>query len=198
MLSNTVNFFSDAVKYVRTAKVNALYKCDFYKIEHGVDLDISGEILIKKGAVIKRGAGVCVEKSAKFFAGEKFFLGRNSFVKCYNGEIFIGNNVSFNAYVFVNGAGGISIGDNVRVGAHTSIIASNHVFIDKALPIVYQGTTCEGIIIQDDVWLGTGVRILDGVTIGKGSVIAAGAVVTKDVVPFSIVGGVPAKIIARR
>ena len=63
------------------------------------------------------------------------------------------------------------------------------------MPFVDQGITAEGIVIEDDVWIGSGAVITDGVRIGKGAVVAGGAVVTKDVEPSTIVGGVPAKVI---
>jgi acetyltransferase-like isoleucine patch superfamily enzyme len=77
--------------------------------------------------------------------------------------------------------------------AFTQIIAVNHVFQEPNRPFVEQGITAEGIIIEDDVWLGSGAVITDGVRVGKGSVVAAGAVVTKDVPPHTVVGGVPAR-----
>ena len=73
------------------------------------------------------------------------------------------------------------------------VFAVNHVFDDPNRPFVDQGITAEGIVIEDDVWLGAGAIITDGVTIGKGAVVAAGAVVTRNVAPHTVVGGVPAK-----
>ena len=68
-------------------------------------------------------------------------------------------------------------------------------FDDPSRPFVHQGITAEGIVIEDDVWLGAGAVITDGVRVGRGAVVAAGAVVTKDVSPHTVVGGVPAKLI---
>jgi acetyltransferase-like isoleucine patch superfamily enzyme len=62
-------------------------------------------------------------------------------------------------------------------------------------PIIEQGITAQGIVIEDDVWLGSSAIILDGVRVGKGAVVAAGAVVGKDVPPHTVVAGVPAKVI---
>jgi acetyltransferase-like isoleucine patch superfamily enzyme len=76
--------------------------------------------------------------------------------------------------------------------------ANNHVFDDPNRLIRQQPLTCKGITIEDDCWIGTGVRILDGVTIGQGSVIGAGAVVNKDIPPYSVAVGVPAKVISKR
>jgi len=95
----------------------------------------------------------------------------------------------------IRGQGGVQIGDRVYTSPFTQIIAVNHVFDDPNRPFVDQGITAEGIVIEDDVWLGAGAIITDGVRVGKGAVVAAGAVVTKDVPPHTVVGGVPAKII---
>ena len=85
------------------------------------------------------------------------------------------------------------------IASFVSMYAANHNFEDPNIPIRDQGmTTKGGIKIEDDVWIGTHVVILDGITIGKGSVISAGSIVTQDVEPYSIVAGVPAKIIRYR
>jgi acetyltransferase-like isoleucine patch superfamily enzyme len=107
--------------------------------------------------------------------------------------IKIGSDSLIGEYSVIRGQGGVRIGDRVYTSPFTQIIAVNHVFDDPDRPFVQQGITAEGIIIEDDVWLGSGVIITDGVRIGKGAVIAAGAVVTKDVPPHTVVGGVPAK-----
>jgi acetyltransferase-like isoleucine patch superfamily enzyme len=93
----------------------------------------------------------------------------------------------------IRGQGGVEIGDRVYTSPFTQIIAVNHVFDDPTMPFIEQGITAEGIVIEDDVWLGAGAVITDGVRVGKGAVVAAGAVVTKDVPPHTVVGGVPAK-----
>jgi acetyltransferase-like isoleucine patch superfamily enzyme len=87
----------------------------------------------------------------------------------------------------------VQIGDRVYTSPFTQIIAVNHVFDDPNRPFIEQGITAEGIVIEDDVWLGAGAIITDGVRVGKGAVVAAGAVVTEDVPPHTVVGGVPAR-----
>ena len=77
------------------------------------------------------------------------------------------------------------------------IISVNHVFDDPERPFIEQGITAEGVVVEDDVWIGSGAIITDGVCIGRGAVVAAGAVVTKDVPPYTVVGGVPARIIRK-
>ncbi|MBN2571055.1 MAG: hypothetical protein JXA68_02910 [Ignavibacteriales bacterium] len=78
------------------------------------------------------------------------------------------------------------------------MIPQNHNYSDPNVSIAEQGITAEGIKIEDDVWIGAGVKILDGIKIGKGSVIGAGSVVTHDVSPYSIAVGSPAKVIKKR
>lgn len=115
-----------------------------------------------------------------------------------NCTIEIGENTFIGPYTCIGGPGRIKIGKHCMIAAHTGIVANNHIFSDPVEKIRNQGLTTEGIEIGDDCWLGYGVKVLDGVTIGKGSVIGAGAVVTKDIPPYSIAVGVPAKVIGSR
>ena len=109
--------------------------------------------------------------------------------------IRIGRDSLIGEYSVIRGQGGVTLGDRVYTSPGTQIIAVNHVFDDPARPFVDQGITAEGIIIEDDVWLGSNAVITDGVRVGRGSVVAAGAVVTRDVPPHTVVGGVPARVI---
>ena len=109
--------------------------------------------------------------------------------------IKIGRDSLIGEHSVIRGQGGVQIGDRVYTSPFTQIIAVNHVFDDPNRPFVEQGITAEGIVIEDDVWLGSGAVVTDGVRIGKGAIVAAGAVVTKDVAPHTVVGGVPAKLI---
>ena len=95
--------------------------------------------------------------------------------------ITIGRDCLIGEYNVIRGQGGVQIGDRVYTSPFTQIIAVNHVFDDPTRPFVDQGITAQGIVIEDDVWLGAGAIITDGVCVGKGAVVAAGAVVTKDV-----------------
>jgi len=107
--------------------------------------------------------------------------------------ITIGKDCLIGEYSVIRGQGGVQIGDRVYTSPFTQIIAVNHVFDDPNQPFIDQGITAEGIVIENDVWLGAGAVITDGVRVGKGAVVAAGAVVTKDVAPHTIVAGVPAR-----
>jgi acetyltransferase-like isoleucine patch superfamily enzyme len=109
--------------------------------------------------------------------------------------IRIGANSLIGELNVLRGQGGITIGDRVYTAPMVQMLAVNHVFDDPTRPMVEQGITAEGIVVEDDVWIGAGAIITDGVRICKGAVVAAGAVVTQDVPPFAVVGGTPARVL---
>jgi acetyltransferase-like isoleucine patch superfamily enzyme len=123
------------------------------------------------------------------------------YVYIYNSgaDIEIGRDCFIGLFNLINGGfKALKMGDYVIIGANTSIIATNHGFADINIPIRYQKSTSKGILIEDDVWIGAGCKILDGVTIGRGSVIGAGSVVTKSIPEYSVAAGVPARVIYSR
>jgi len=122
-------------------------------------------------------------------------LGKFTFFSAEGGSIVIGKNFSANINCHINASvgGEIKIGNDVLLGPNVVIRTANHNFNDKNKPIYNQGHNYGNIIIEDNVWIGANSVILKNVKIGKGSVIAAGAVVIKNVKPFTVVGGVPAK-----
>ncbi|WFR95379.1 acyltransferase [Rhizobium tumorigenes] len=115
-----------------------------------------------------------------------------------HGSIEIGNNVSFNDYTIVLGHGGVHIGHDVRIAAQVLITSFEHNFDDPTRPIRTQGNTNKAVIIEDDVWIGAGAKILAGAHIAKGCVIGANAVVKGKTLPFGVYGGVPAKLLKMR
>lgn len=110
----------------------------------------------------------------------------------------IGENTYIGPYTFLGAGGGIMIGKDVTIGACVHILAENHAFEDTTRPINAQGVTRRGIVIEDDCWIGNLAVILDGVTVGRGSVIGAAAVVTQDVPPYSVAAGNPARVLRAR
>ena len=86
----------------------------------------------------------------------------------------------------------------MRIAASSTIVPSNHIFVDKDTFIYKQGLSKKGIVLEDDVWIGSGVRVLDGTTIKKGCVIGANSVVTKSTNTYGVYVGVPAKLIKYR
>lgn len=132
--------------------------------------------------------------------GKNFFIGMLARIQQPQ-AITIGNNVRFNDYAWIaanENGGGITVGNNTIIGPRVMIHTGNHVYKNKTLPIFKQGYKFEPINIMEDVWIGSNVSILQGVTIGKGAIVAAGSVVTKNVEEFSIVGGIPANKIGMR
>lgn len=157
---------------------------NYIKLGHGVYLD-QGAYLHACPGGIDIGAGTIVMHGA--------ILHVYNFRDLPHSGIKIGRDSLIGEYSVIRGQGGVQIGDRVYTSPFTQIIAVNHVFDDPNRPFVDQGITAEGIVIEDDVWLGAGAIITDGVKVGKGAVVAAGAVVTRDVAPHTVVGGVPAK-----
>ena len=141
------------------------------------------------------------EGMENIFLGHRFTMMRDGSLNAHDGgSLRIGNDISINTNVcLAAGNGGrIIIGDNVLIGPNTVLRASNHIFRSRDIPIKSQGHSSGTIIIEDDVWLGANVVVVADVKIGAHAVVAAGAVVTKDVQPWTIVGGVPAVAIGKR
>jgi len=112
--------------------------------------------------------------------------------------IKIGNNVGIGEFAYLGGAGGLEIGDDCIIGQYFSCHPENHNYKDFNIAIRQQGVSRKGIKIGANCWIGSKVTILDGVEIGEGCVIAAGAVVNKSFPANSIIGGVPARILKNR
>ena len=153
--------------------------------------------------LIKRGCGSCIRSRVRLdiFPWNKLELGKKTYIE---------HNCTLN-----NGVGSIKIGDRTRIGLNNTLIgpmtigsdvifaqnivmsALNHNYTDTTRTIAEQGVNTAEIVIADDVWIGANAVITAGVHIGKHAVVAAGSVVTKDVEPYTIVGGIPAKLIKR-
>ena len=114
------------------------------------------------------------------------------------GELVIEDSVYIGPYCFIHAAGKVTIGKNCLLGPRITIVAGNHNFRNKDIPIRFQGNVGKNTAIEEDVWISANVTVLGDVTIGKGAVIGAGSVVTKDISPYSIAVGVPAKVIGIR
>ena len=112
-------------------------------------------------------------------------------------SLTIGNNVSINPMVYIDAIGGVTLGDFVSIAHSCSLISFDHSYNDISTPMQYNDIETSEILIENDVWLGCGVRILKGCTIETRVVIAAGSVVVKDVESHSIVGGVPAQLLKK-
>lgn len=126
--------------------------------------------------------------------GNNVLIGPNVEISGWS-ELVLGNNVSIHKDCYIDASGGLTIGSNVSIAHQSSILSTNHTWGDESLPIKYNPLKPDPVVIEDDVWVGCGVRIFAGVTVASRSIIAGGAVVTKSVSARTIVGGNPAKIL---
>jgi acetyltransferase-like isoleucine patch superfamily enzyme len=171
-------------------------------IENGVRLRFADHIHLGRNVYLDHGVYLhaC---PAGIVIGENSFVMHGAVLHVYNFRdlphafIRIGKDSLISEFNVLRGQGGITIGDRVYTGPLVQILAVNHVYADPTRPIIKQGITAEGIVVEDDVWIGAGAVITDGVIIGRGAVVAAGAVVTRDVPPYTVVGGVPAQRLKR-
>ncbi|MBB5723914.1 acetyltransferase-like isoleucine patch superfamily enzyme [Loktanella ponticola] len=112
--------------------------------------------------------------------------------------ITVGDNVGISEYAYIGGAGGVRIGSDTIVGQYFSTHSENHVFSDPDNLIREQGVTRTGIEVGPDCWIGAKVTLLDGVTLGRGCVVAAGSVVNQSFPDYAIIAGVPARLLRMR
>ncbi|MDE7456775.1 MAG: acyltransferase [Prevotella sp.] len=148
-----------------------------------------------------RGRGAKIYSSVRLDCPpyRRFFLGRQSVIEsycCINnavGDVVIGDHTRIGIHNTIIGP--VCIGNHVNLAQGITVTALNHNFEDTTKRIDEQGISTKPVIIGDDVWIGANAVVLPGVTIGRHCVVAAGAVVTKDVPDHSVVGGVPAKIL---
>jgi acetyltransferase-like isoleucine patch superfamily enzyme len=141
---------------------------------------------VRERRSVKFGAGAVMAPNVSMRNGERITIGARSHVgeRCF---LWAGN-----------ATGRIDVGEDVLFGPQVFVTASNYQVADRSVPIMNQPKVEQDVVIGRDVWLGTGVIVLPGVRIGDGAVIAAGAVVTADVEAWSIVAGVPARVVGSR
>lgn len=192
--------------------IRGCFKKLFLKETHGM-------LLVGKGVQISHGKHIRCGKNVKFedFAeihglcsnglnfGDYVTISRGVMIRpssYYGGDygigLTIGEHSSIEPYGYVGCSGRIVIGKNVMFGPKCSLFAENHVFSNTDNSIKSQGVQQKGITIEDDCWIGSNVIILDGVTIGKGSVIGAGTLVSKDVPAGSVVVDKREKMVRER
>lgn len=164
-----------------------------------------GHLTVGRGVKIEEGAEVQCLSRHGVVLGDGVTIGRGASIRpsSYYGldpgeGLEVGSGTAIGAYSWIGASGRVRIGADVLFGPRVVLIPENHNFEDTRATIKSQGVTRAGIEIGDDCWIGTNVTILAGVRIGRGSIVAAGAVVRKDVAPYSIVGGVPARLIRSR
>lgn len=163
-----------------------------YKVEVGKGISIGRDVTINAFSTksFKFGNSVTIRDGCRICS--QGLLNQSS------GKLVIGDNVGLSEGCFIQVRGDVIVGDNVIIGPGAMILSENHIFADRGELIRLQGVKRSGVIIRDDVWIGAGAKILDGVTINRGAIIATGAVVTKTVLEYEIITGVPGKLLKER
>ena len=146
-----------------------------------------------KHSVIHRSARMDTPPYRVFCLGDYSVIESFACINNAVGDVVIGSHTRIGLHNTIIGP--VEIGDNVNLAQGITVTALNHNFNDTNKRIDEQGVSTNPVTIEDDVWIGANAVILPGVTIGNHCVIAAGAVVTKDIPPHSLVAGVPAKVI---
>ncbi|NQT83761.1 acyltransferase [bacterium] len=163
-----------------------------------------GRIEIGDGTIVD---DACVldaraDEETSISIGRKTFVARETIVACKGGNIRIGNRVGIGARTTIHAYTGnkVDIGNNVLIGPYSYIVGAGLYNTARTdVPIVDQGPDLRGgITVGDNAWLGARAIILDGLTVGNDAIVGAGAVVTRDVPPFAVVAGVPAKVVRNR
>lgn len=169
---------------------------------------IENNVRLRFADNIRLGTGVYLDQTVYLHAcpggisiGRNTYVMHGSVLHVYNfrdlpqSGIWIGQDSLIGEYTVIRGQGGVTIGNRVYTSPLVQLLAVNHIYQDPSRPFIDQGITAEGIVIEDDVWIGGGAIITDGVRVGQGAVVAAGAVVTNDVPAHTVVAGIPAKVV---
>jgi acetyltransferase-like isoleucine patch superfamily enzyme len=160
-------------------------------------VDIGPDVLIGSGADLwafcaapDGGPGIILRRRAD--------IRDYALLHAYGGCIEVGVFSCVNHFCFVNGAGGVHIGDDVMIGTGTAILSSEHGLELSGVPMTRQSIRVAPVIIESNVYVGANVTIQSGVRIGTGAIIGSGAVVRDDVPPRTLAAGVPARVIRQR
>jgi acetyltransferase-like isoleucine patch superfamily enzyme len=169
-------------------------------IEKDVRLQVPRRISLGHRVMVGEGCFLDAHSlQGRIVLGDDVWLSRGCYVVAYrDGEVRIDEQTYVGHRCLFYGHGGIHIGRDVLLANDVQLICGNHTFARRDLPIRAQPTEERPIVIEDDVWLGASAIVLGGVTVGQGSVVAAGAVVTHSLPPYSIARGVPAQIVGTR
>jgi len=163
-------------------------------IRHPFKIRIGDDVVIDDHCVLDaKGSG-----NKGITIGNGVFIGRNTILTCHDGDIVLEDNVNIGFNCVISSLGTIVIKENHLMAAFCYLVGGDHVADRTDVPILYQGRTAKGIMLEENIWLGAGVAVLDGSTIGRDSIIGAHAVVTNKIPPYSIAVGAPAKVLRDR
>jgi acetyltransferase-like isoleucine patch superfamily enzyme len=130
--------------------------------------------------------------------GKGVFLGRGTILSCKDGDIELGDHVNIGFHSEIFSGSKVVVGKHGLFAAYTYLVGGGHDFERAEVPVLEQGRSSRGITLDENVWLGTGAKVLDGVKIGKNVVVGANAVVNADLPDGVIAGGIPARVIRKR
>jgi len=202
-----ISLFSFSIKFFRALFLRVLFKksAGLMLIGKNVKIHYKKYLSVGKNFIAEDNCEInCISKRG-IKLGNKVTVGSFALIRptnYYGGELgeglTVGDNSNIGPYSYIGCSGHIEIGNNVMISPRVSIYSENHNFYRNDIPMKDQGVTRSFVKIEDDCWIASNSIILAGVTIGRGSVVAAGSVVSKDVPSYSVVAGVPAKVIRKR
>lgn len=174
-------------------KIIYLLKIIYYKKSN---IFIDKTVLLNNGLCLNLGFGSSKKGTITIKANCE--ISKGVIINCFGNKIILNKNTFLGEYVIIYGHGGVEIGENTLIAMHTCIVSSNHTIPNKSEKIRDQPDVLLPTKIGNDVWIGANATVLGGVTIGNGAVIGAGSVVTKNIPPYAIAVGNPAKVIKFR
>lgn len=166
-------------------------------VSPSADIHYPFNITIGRGTIIP-GHCTLIASGRGISIGEKAEIHEGAYLHCQDGGITIGSHTAIGPYVVMYGGGHVQVGSFCGIATHSSIVSTGHIFSRTGISIRQQGNEKMPVNIEDDVWIGMHCSILMGVTIGRGSVLGAGAVLVKSVEPLSVAFGVPAIVSRKR
>ena len=146
-----------------------------------------------KGAIVRPRTRMDVVPWNKFELGEDSIIEDFSAINNGVGSVIIGDRTKIGLSNTIIGP--VTIGNDIRLAQNITLSGLNHNYEDVSLPIHVQGVSTAQIVIEDETWIGANVVVVAGVTIGKHSIVAAGSIITKDIPPYSVVVGNPARVL---
>lgn len=199
--------FRRVIALMRCVMRGIVISADVRKLVYvGAGVEIRNRRFVRFGKGVTLGKGVVIDglSVSGVTLGDGVSIGAYSLLQAsgtvtnIGKGITIGSNSGMGEFSYIGASGGVSIGTNVIMGQRASFHAQNHVYDRLDVPIRLQGVTRKGIVIEDDCWVGANVTFLDGAHVGKGCVIAAGSVVRSSIPDYSVVAGVPGRVIRSR
>jgi len=167
-------------------------------IRHGGKISLGDNVIIDDNCVLD--AKGPPDSDGGITIGSNVIISRNTILSCKGGTIEIGDNTNVGTNCLIHCESTVRLGANILIAAYCYLVAGgNHDFGRTDVPVIQQPSLSKGgIAVEDNVWLGARVTVLDGVTVGQDAILGAGAVVLRDVPAFAVAAGVPAKVIKSR